>query len=34
MGIEGVRFEVVHEVPCISTEGASADFFLKKWWLG
>ena len=26
MGIEGARFEVVHELPCISTEGGSADF--------
>ena len=34
MGIEGARFEVVHELPCISTEGGSADLFLKKWWLG
>ena len=26
MGIEGARFEVVYELPCISTEGGSADF--------
>ena len=26
MGIEGARFEVVHGLPCISTEGGSADF--------
>ena len=28
MGIEDARFEVVHELPCIRTEGGSAD--LKK----
>ena len=28
MGIEDARFEVVHELPCIHTEGGSAE--LKK----
>ena len=33
MGIEDAKFEVVHELPCICTEGRSADL-KKKWWLG
>ena len=34
MGIEDARFEVVHELPCLSTEGGSADLKKKKLWLG